>query len=132
MIYLLLILFFASLVAIIIMIGRKLAVIEHEQILNHEEVLFEIPNLEKVKHFTIRNLKKYGHAGLVGTMRLYLKSKNFLRNKYEQIKIKINKISNETHVNGEKREISKFLKVIGDYKHKIREIQHKIKKEENL
>ena len=38
----------------------------------------------------------------------------------------------KNNINGEKKEISKFLKIIGDYKNKIREIKHRIKKEENL
>lgn len=130
--YILLILFFTSLFAIIFMVGRKLAIIEHEQILNHKEVLFELPYLKEVKQVTIDNIKKHGHASLVTTVRFYLRSTNFLKNKYAEIKIKIKDRHQRNRINGEKKEISKFLKIIGDYKHKIREIKHKIKKEENL
>lgn len=128
----LLILFFTSLIFIIIMIGRKLALLEHEQVLNHEEVSFELPYLKEVKHLTITNIKKHGYIFLVATVRFYVRSTNFLKDKYKEIKIKIKNKIMESHVNGEKKEISKFLKIIGDYKHKIREIKHKIKKEENL
>ncbi len=132
MTYLLLILFFTSLVSIIIMIGRKLVKLEREQVLNHKEVLFELPYLQEVRHLTAQNMKKHGYAGLVTILRFYIRSTNFLKDKYKEIEIKIKNKSNENHLNGERKEISKFLKIIGDYKRKIREIAHKIKKEENL
>ena len=130
--YFLLILFFASLASITFMIGRKLALLEYEQSLNHEEILLELPYLKEIKHATIQNTKKHGYALLVMTVRFYVRFANFLKSKYEEIKIKIRNLSTENNVNGEKKEISKFLKVIGDYKRKIRELKHKIKKEENL
>ena len=132
MIYFLLILFFASLFCIIFMIGRKLAFIKHEQVQEGEEVLFEIPYLKDVKHLTIKNLKKHGYALAVITVRYYVRGADLLKNKYKEIKIKLINLKNKNHPNGEKKEISKFLKIIGDYKHKIREIKHRIKKEENL
>lgn len=132
MIYFLLILFFLSLTSIIIMIGRKLVAIKHEQILSHEEVLFEVPYLEKAKHITIKNIKKHGYDILVVAIRSYIRSTNYLKNKYEEIKIKIKNRNQKNNINGEKKEISKFLKIVADYKNKIREIKHKIKKEENL
>ena len=130
--YLLLTLFFASLASIIFMIGRKLVYLEHEQILNQEEVLFEFPYFKEVKHATVTNIKKHGYSLLVVMVRWYVKGANYVKNKYKNL---INKIENggrEKDINGEKKEISKFLKIIGEYKHKIREIRHKIKKEENL
>ncbi len=132
MMYLLLILFFASLLSIIVMIGRKLAVLEHEQVLNHQDVLLELPYLKEIKNITVQNIKKYGYTGLVTMLRLYIRFTNFLKDKYKEVKTKIRNMSRESQANGEKKEISKFLKIIGDYKNKIREIKHKIKKEENL
>ena len=132
MIYFLLILFFASLFFIIIMVGRKLFLLQNGQISSNTEVLFEVSHLEKVKLFTIKNIKKCEHILLVEILRLYIRFSNFLKNKYQEIKIKIRNSSKKNNINGEKREISKFLKIIGDYKNKIREIKHKIKKEENL
>ena len=132
MVYFLLILFFASLLSIIIMMGKKLAVLKNEQILNQEEILFEIPYLKEIKHITIKNVRKHGYAGLVTALRFYIRFTNFLKDKYKEIKVKIENKSNENHANGEKKEISKFLKIIGDYKNKIRDIKHKIKREEDL
>lgn len=129
----LLIIFFASLISIITMIGRKLAVLKNKEIpSHHEEVLFELPYLKEAKHLTITGIRKSGYALLVTTVRFYVRSTNFLKDKYTEIKSKIKSMSTARHINGEKKEISKFLKIIGDYKHKIREIKHKIKKEENL
>jgi len=132
MVYFLLILFFASLTSIIIMIGKRWAVLEHEHMMHQEEVLFELPYLKELKHATVQNAKKHSYAFLVGTIRIYVLSTNWLKNKYRDIKNKMHRISLESHENGQKKEISKFLKTIGDYKHKIREIKHKIKEEENL
>lgn len=114
------------------MIGRKLFLLQNGQISSNKESLFEVPHLEKVKYFTITNIKKYEHILLVEMLRFYVRSTSFLKNKYQEIKIKVKNKSMENHINGEKKEISKFLKIIGDYKNKIREIKHKIKKEENL
>jgi len=132
MIYFLLILFFTSLFSIIIMIGRKLFLLQSGQISSNTEVLLEVSHLEKVKLFTVKNIKKYERILLVEILRLYIRFSNFLKNKYREIKIKIRNRNKKNNLNSEKREISKFLKIIGDYKNKIREIKHKIKKEENL
>ncbi len=114
------------------MIGKRLAVLRHDQILDHEEVLFELPYLKEVKHVTIANIKKHGDALLIATIRFYVRKTNFFKNKYEEIKSKIRNRDIDSRVNSQKKEISKFLKIITDYKQKIREIKHKIKKEENL
>src|SRR3989344_4394591 len=106
----LLILFFISLFGIVLMIGRKLVLLKNGQVLSKGEILFEIPNLEKVRHFTVKNA-----------------------NKYEKTKIKIKNINIKNHPNGEsteKVEASKFLKMISDYKYKIRELKNKIHEEE--
>ena len=130
--YILLILFFTSLLSLSFMVGRKLFALEREQILNHEEVALELPYLKEVKHITVTNIKKHGYSGLVAIIRLYVRGVNFLKNKYDGIKIKIKNLSHRNKVNNQNKEISKFLKIIGDYKQKIREIKHKITKEENL
>ncbi len=132
MMYLFFVLFFTSLISIIIMIGRKLVLLQNGQVSSNEEVTFEVPHLEKVKHFTIENIKKYEHIILVKTVRLYVKGINFFKNKYQAVKIKIKDRRMKNNLNGENKETSKFLKIIGDYKNKIREITHKIKKEEDL
>ena len=130
----LLILFFTSFFGIIIMIGRKLVLLQNGQTLEREEVSFKIPHLEKIKHLTVKNMRKYGHMSLVTTLRFYVRSMNLLKNKYEETKIKIKNFNTRKDSNGngaEKVEVSKFLKMISEYKHKIRAIKQKIHEEEN-
>ncbi len=108
-----------------------MAKLEHEQILNHREIIFDLPYVKEIRHITVKNIRKMGHAGLVYTLRSYIRTVSFLKYRYEEIKIKI-KNGSRNQANGQKKEISKFLKTVGDYKSKIREITHRIKKEEDL
>ena len=130
--YFLLTLFFISLLGITFMIGRKLVMLQNGQVQNKEETILKAPYLEEWKHLTIKNIKKHGYIGLVATIRFYIRSSNFLKNKYQEVKIKIKNIrsKNSNGNSPEKREVSKFLKMISEYKHKIRKIKHKIKEEE--
>ena len=130
--YFILILFFLSLFGIIFMIGRKLVVLQDTQVLNKEEFFLKTQFLNEWKYLTAKNLKKHGYVGLVATIRFYVLSINFLKNKYQAIKIKIKNIRGKKLNTEEKREVSSFLKMISEYKHKIREIKHQIKEEENL
>ena len=136
MISLLLFLFFLSLAGIIVMIGRKLVLLRNGKIANAEGILFQTPYMGIVKHLTIRNVRKYSYLGLVEIIRFYVRAENFLKLKYEEIKIKIKNIK-LGHKNGisadtvEKPEASKFLKMVSEYKHKISKIKHQIHEEEN-
>ncbi|MEK9181471.1 MAG: hypothetical protein AAB786_00400 [Patescibacteria group bacterium] len=132
--YILLILFFLSFFGIILMIGRKLALLRNGQIVQSGEILLRIPSIEKIKDLTLVHLKKYGHLGLVFSIRFYIRAINFLKEKYEEVKIKIKNINMPKDLNGNRlpnTEGSKFLKMISDYKHKIREIKQRIHEEEN-
>lgn len=114
------------------MIGRKLAMLQNGQMLYRKEALFKTSFLEEWKHLTVKNIKKHGYIGLVATIRFYVKSSNFLKNKYQETKIKIKNIRGKklSGDSEEEKKENKFLKMISEYKHKIREIKHKIKKEE--
>lgn len=132
MTYLLLIWFFLSLFSIVFMLGRKLAVLEHSHILEHEEFLLELPYLKEVRSITTQNIKKHGYVVLVKTMRYYVLGTHLMKKKYEEAKANIKNRIYKNQTAKDNKEISKFLKIIGDYKHKIKEIKHRIKKEENL
>ncbi len=125
-----LILFFASLLSIIFMIGRKLLVIPQGAVLVEQRSLPEFTYLKEVQEATVQSAKKYGYRGLVVGLRWYMLGINFLKNKYENIKAKIR--ARALASDNDKKEISKFLKIITEYKQKIREIKHRIRKEENL
>ena len=68
-------------------------------------------------------------------VRTYLISKNFINNKRKEItEIIKNKLHNNHNENilKEKKEVSKYIKIISEYRQKIRKIKHKIKEEEGL
>lgn len=129
------ILFFTSLISIVFMIGRKLPALKEtkkEEATPNGQISLELPYLTEVKKKTVQNIRKHGYATLVTTLRWYIRVTNFLKYKYGTLKTKIKNLGEENKKNGEKKEISKFLKVIGDYKQKIKEIKHRIRNEENL
>ncbi len=130
--YFLLILFFTSLLGIIFMIGRKLMMLQNGQVLNREEVLLKTPYLEEWKQTTIKKIKEHGHAGLITTIRFYVRSTNLLKNKYQKIKNAVKDLHSKKLNEGEKKEVSKFLKMISEYKQKIRRIKNKIHEEEKI
>jgi hypothetical protein len=130
--YFLLTLFFGSLLGIIFMVGRKLVLLQNGQVLHREEIVIGAPSLEKWKHLTITSVKKHGYTGLVATIRFYVRSTNFLKNKYQEVKTKVKSINGKKLREEEKREVSGFLKMISEYKQKIRNIKDKVKEEENL
>lgn len=131
--YILLILFFASLVGIIIMISQKLALIKNSDTVVIEEITIEFPNLQEWKISAIQNVKKYGRIGLISILRFYFRSKNIVKGQYQELRKKIKALyKKETEHVEQKVEVSKFLKMVSEYKQKIREIKHQIHEEENL
>ncbi|MDD5721182.1 MAG: hypothetical protein PHT16_01905 [Candidatus Pacebacteria bacterium] len=136
--YLILILFFGSFIGITFMIGKKLLMLQSGQISynDNEETFLKAQYFEELKHSAVKTIKKHRYTGLVTIVRIYVRSSNFIKNKYEQVKIKIKEIYckkiRSNSVIKEKQEVPKFLKIISEYKQKIREIRHKIREEENL
>ncbi|KKS99436.1 MAG: hypothetical protein UW01_C0011G0011 [Candidatus Nomurabacteria bacterium GW2011_GWA2_43_66] len=115
------------------MVGKKLVMFQNGQLSREKKVLSEIQYLEEWKHLTVKNIKRHGYVALVTIIRFYVQSSNLLKNKYQEAKIKI-KNMRDKKLNGnpaQKQEISNFLKIISEYKHKIRQIKHRIKEEES-
>ena len=114
--YFFLILFFVSLIAITFMIGRKLILInntgEHHSHNAAEEFLSEILDFDKLKHLTIKNGKKVGHATIWVTLRIYIISSNFVNKKRKEIVVKVKNKLGKRHneENPEKKEVSKYIK----------------------
>ena len=131
--YWLVIIFFAALLAIIVMIGRKLMLLRSGEInVTHAGEFIESEYIDEIKDATIQNIKKHSYTGVVVMVRLYVKFTNFLKSQWENLKTRVDNayekfLSTES---GETREVSKFLKMVSDYKRKLREIKHKVKKEE--
>jgi len=134
MIYFILILFFASLLSIAIMIGRKLVLLKKGQIEVTQEIPFEVPYLKEIRRAVVFNIKKYEHLALVGIVKFHLQFANFLKSKYGELKIKLRNLHlkhSQKAEAGEKTEVSTFLKVVSVYKNRITEIKDRIKREEN-
>jgi hypothetical protein len=112
------------------MIGKKLILLKNGKTLIQNEVPFEVPYIKDIRHLTIENIKKYEHMALVAVVKSYIQFSNFLKSKYQELKNQIIRRTKKSHIIEEKQEVSKFLKMISDYQHKIREIKHKIKEEE--
>jgi len=117
------------------MIGKKLILLKKGQIEHIEKVLFEIPNLDQIKDVTVKNSKRYGYIILVETIRFYIKSSKLIKYVYiiskKKIKEKYYKYFPHKEKKYEEKEVSKFLKMMSDYKHKIKNIKDKIIEEEN-
>ncbi len=133
LISILLILFSLSLFSIIFMLGRKLRLIRNGQVVEVEHSHIFVPDLQKIKLLSLEKIKRYEHQVLVAIVRFSIQSSNFLKSNYQIAKIRIKDIINKDkdRLNRfEKQEVNKFLKMISDYKDRIRHIKHKIKEEE--
>ncbi len=125
-------LFFISLAGIMFMIGRKLAPVRNGQVMIEESQEHPlIPDLQKVKHFGYQSIKTLEHLALVAMLRFYVRFSNFLKLKYVELKTKI--VNARKSRNGdivEERDPNKFLKMISEYKQKVRHIKSRITEEE--
>lgn len=139
MIYLPLIFFFISLIGIIVMIGYKLVLIKNGQI--NETIKIEhlhpfVPEIQKIKKLTFKNLKKIGYIIIFIILRFFIKFSNLIKTKsiifINKLKNKIKKNKNILSETTEKKEVSKYLKTIGEYRQKIRKMKYIIKKEEGI
>ncbi len=132
--YLPLIFFILSLVGIIVMIGRKLVVVRNGQTLVVEHSHPFIPDLQKMKHLTFKGAKKLSFIIIFIVLKSFIKSSNFVKTKSKLLyqilknKFKKNKPLEET----EKKEVSKYLRVISEYRYKIRQMKHRIKADEGI
>ncbi len=130
-----LILFLLSFLGIIIMISLKLTLVRNGQIAKVQNIHPFENDLEKIKHSTFKNTKKFGYMALFVTLKFFIKSSNFIKIKSkifaEELKNKFNKNKNGDETTG-KKEVSKYLKTISEYREKIRKMKHKIKEEEGI
>jgi hypothetical protein len=134
--YILFISFTISLLGIIIMIGRKLALPEGENMdMEWGRPHPLTPDLQKIKDLTNWHTKRFGFIVLVIIIKLHVRSSKFLKSRYAEVKAKIKSIRNKNKKYGpdgvdEKQEVSGFLKRVSDYKRTVRSIKHKIRREE--
>lgn len=134
--YLPLILFFISLVAITVMIWHKVVLLRNGQVLTVEGTHPFAGELEKIKKLTFKNIKKLSIILLFIILKVFIKSSNFLKIKslsiLRYIKRKLIKESKDLDNEIGRKEASKYLKIISEYRHRIRQMKHMIRKEEGI
>ncbi len=135
--YLPLILFFLSLAGIIVMVGRKLVLVRNGHVVKilHSHPL--VPDLERMRIFTVKAVKKSGYVMIFVVIKSYLLSLKFIKDKWKEILSKITEVlakkNNETgNTSNGNKEASRYLRVISEYREKIRKMKHKIKEEEGI
>lgn len=131
-----LILFFLSLCAMIFIVGKRLIDIREKQIQVREDMAVDMPDLQDIKILVFKKLKRYTYITLVISIRLWIISSNYLKRKYKDLKKKtielFDKYTSDKKTNDAPREVSKFLKVMSEYKKEVKKIKHRIKKEEGI
>lgn len=129
-----LILFFISLIGITLMIGRKLVLVRNGQAVKIQYSHPFVPDIQKIKQLTFRGLKRTGYVVVFVSLRFFIKSSNFIKTKgvelAEELKRKFD--NNKDGAIEEKKEVSKYLRIISEYRQKIRKIKHRIKEEEGI
>lgn len=131
--YTLLTLFFISLSCVILMIGRKVMLVRSGHIVVEESIPHPfIPDIDKAKLQTLHGLKKLLHLTTFVTLRAYVKISNVIKKGYSEAKIKIQNLNRKNHIDNlsSRKEVSKFLKVITNYKRKISIMKNRIDEEE--
>jgi len=127
------ILFFASLLGIIILLGRKLPHVRAGRIEGVNAAPEILPSLEKLKKAASEHSRRYAYEGVVAAVRAYVKSGNYLKAKSKDIRDSAKKILRKANGKGqivEPQEVNKFLQMVSDYKEKLSHIKHKVKEEE--
>lgn len=91
-----------------------------------------LEDVEKLKDLIYHHSRKAGYKALVSAIRLHVKSSKVAKQKYSELKMTVkNKLMKEPgeFANGSS-EASGFIKMISDYKRKVRRIKRKIHEEE--
>lgn len=130
-----LILFFISLFGIIFMIGKRIQ--KKEEITNEEDTLndtiLDIPYVDEIKYITIKKIKEYGYVVLLSSIRLSMKSTHLVKKASKEVaEIVKNSLLKGSKESENPKEVSKFLQLVTDYKHKLKKIKRKIREEEGL
>lgn len=118
------------------MLGNKLMLLRNGTFVNaSEKFSVQIPNLHEVHHVVLKKSRKYGFVILVIIIRFTVLSSHLIKKGYKHSKEKLQKINNKyilKQKTDEPREVSRFLKMMSDYKQKIRKIKQRIKEEEGI
>lgn len=132
--YILFTLFFVSLLGIIFMIGRKLLLIQNGYVFKEETFALDGKYLEELKTKTVRSIQKLGFVTLVITIRIYVKVSNFFQSEFKEAleKIRNMRAKKSDGITIKIKRENKFLKMVSQYKRRIKKIKEKVKQEESL
>jgi hypothetical protein len=121
------------------MIGRKLAMLGNVNMdtEHHEDTMLisGVVDFDKIKNTTLEGLKKFEHDLIWVILRTYLVTKNILKRTRKELAGKIKARLHRHHSENEiadRKEVSGYIKIISDYRQKIKHIKHKIKEEEGI
>lgn len=131
---LLLTIFFVSLLGLIILIGRKVVFLRTGGSVDNGELLFNLPSLAELKEISIKLSKRAGYNFLVIVIKLYVKLSYLFKTTHGKVKTRMQSLTEKytPERDSAPKQVSKFLKAVGDYKQRIRRIKRKIKEEEGL
>ncbi len=137
--YLPLILFFISLAGISTLLYRRVIILERSGVAVREidgEFFFDVPDLHEVQYVIVKKIKQYGYVALVLTIRVYIRSSKIMDSLYKEAMNSISavykKYIQKKNPESKPKEVSKFLKMVSEYKHKIAEIKERVKEEEGF
>lgn len=124
-----------SLLGIVVMLGYKVSLARSGALQMRGGFHVTFPNFAKLKSIARKGLRRYGFIALVIVIKLYVKTTYFLKQKFQLVQSKVVDILKKNKKfgfdeNSEKREVSGFLKMVSEYKHRVRTIKHRIVKEE--
>jgi hypothetical protein len=121
------------------MLGRKMFLLKKAGFPKEpaEKFIVRAVNWDEVKNTISRNLKKYGQIIIFVSLRIYILSVHNLKQHYFRLAEKIKKIIRQNFQRAdkdplEKQEVSKFLKVVSEYRQKIKKMKRRIKAEEGI
>jgi hypothetical protein len=118
------------------MIGRKLALVRNGEVVKIMHPHPFVPELQKIKKITSKGAKKIAYISLFMVLRFFIKSSNFVKTESNILAKKlidrIQKNNSKSLGGGQKKEASKYLKTISEYRQKIKKMKHIIKKEEGI
>lgn len=137
--YLPLVLFFIALLGISTLLYRRIMILERSGVMVREidgEFFFDVPDLHEVQYVIVRKMKQYGYVALVVTIRIYVRSSKIMDYLYKEAVSRLStlykKYIQKKNPETEAKEVSKFLKMVSEYKNKIKEIKERVREEEGL
>lgn len=135
-IYFILSLFFISIAGLVLMIGRKLYLVRNGEVGGGKHFHFFVFDLIRVRQLAKNGVRRYGYIMLVFILRSNVKISNMVKLQFEKAVLNIEnmltrKSRSSSGENQKPAEVSGFLKMVSEYKRKVRRIKNRISTEED-